>query len=468
MPATVAERLRSAYGESLRTKHDEGSFVPEPGTSDLPGHEIETAAGRCLLYEERYPLDHRHGGTELGACLELPPLAVACLARRRQLDALDLRQAIFLDTETTGLAGGTGTTAFLVGIGYFERVGAQFIAPYPVAADEGAMNCAPTTPNPHHPQPTTYSATHHPTPTTHFVIRQFFMRDFAEERAMLLALAEALERFRYVVTFNGKSFDWPLLETRYVLARLACPRPPELHLDLLHPSRRLWREQLESCSLGVLEEAILGHRRDLDVPSWAIPGLYAAFLRYGEAGPLRRVFTHNRHDLLSLVTLASQLGRRLADPLTCNLGALELLAIARLYEEIGSRDEACACLEVALEHTEQPLRGRVQLLLALYCKRAGHRERAFELWRELTLGPQAPISLVELAKHHEHQRRDPNAALAVVERALAALELREARDGSVRWRAERADLEKRLARLLRKRGSGAARRAPAIGVGATR
>jgi hypothetical protein len=407
--------------------HRPSSIVHGPESSGLPGREIETPFGCCLLYEERYALDHRHGGTELSDCLELPPRAAACLARWGRLEPLDLRQAVFLDTETTGLAGGTGTTAFLVGIGYF--------------ATKNAQPC--------------------------LKIRQFFMRDFAEERAMLFALREALEPFRYVVTFNGKSFDLPLLETRYVLARLPRPRAPELHLDLLHAARRLWREQLESCSLGFLEEAILGHRRDLDVPSWAIPGLYSAYLRYGEAGPLRRVFSHNRHDLLSLLALAGQIARRLADPLAASLGGFELLAIARLYEQIGLREEACACLEVALERSEQPLRGRVQLLLALYCKRAGRRERSFELWREITLRPPPPslgegqgwgpsaalISLIELAKHHEHQRRDPYAALGAVERALALVELGEAYDGGGDRHVERVDLERRLARLLHKVGS---------------
>jgi len=281
------------------------------------------------------------------------------------------------------------------------------------------------------------------------------MRDFGEERAMLLALAEALAPFKYAVTFNGKSFDLPLLETRYVMARLARRRwQPELHFDLLHPARRLWRERLESCSLAALEEAILGHRRESDVPSWAIPGLYAAYLRGSDPGSLEMVFNHNRHDLLSLVTLATQLGRRLAEPLEHRLGADELLAVARLYEGLGWRSEAAECLELALERAQHavPLRERIRLALALGYKRSGDRARAYKLWRELARGQSGIRGLIELAKHHEHQERDPTAALDCVEQALAILEVREARDGSDRWRAERADLERRLARLLRKRG----------------
>ena len=456
MSTPLADRLRAAFGSSLR-----GTVEPPPAparsqqATTLPGREIETEAGPCLVYEERYPLEHRHGGLSLGECLGLPPLALACLAKRRRLDGVDLREAVFIDTETTGLAGGTGTTAFLVGIGFFAvqaPVGAQFIAPIAqggpttqgssAGPQDGAMNCAPTGDG--HAR------------TAAFVVRQFFMRDFGEERALLVALAEALAPFRYAVSFNGKSFDLPLLETRYVLARMAKRRwQPELHFDLLHPARRLWRERLGTCSLAALEEAVLGHRRVADVPSWAIPSLYAAYLREGASGPLARVFSHNRHDLLSLAALVTHVGRRLAEPLGQTLGADELLAVARLYEELGLRSEAVACLEQALVLVdgsgEASLRERVRLALALCCKRDGRRERAFALWRELARGSAAITGLIELAKHHEHRERDALAALDCVEQALAIVELREARDGIGRWRNERAELERRLARLLRKR-----------------
>lgn len=423
--SSLADRLRRVYGATLRptsTAEPRVSDAPpevqptarveRAGVADLPARELETAAGRCLLVEARYPLDHSHGGVPLASWLELPVLAVRCLARRRDLPPIDLRATVFLDTETTGLAGGTGTTAFLIGLGCFT--------------DDA------------------------------FVVRQLFMRDFGEERALLLALEEALRPFRYAVTFNGKSFDLPLLEARFVLARLRRPWAPELHLDLLHPARRFWQARFQSCSLATLEEGVLGHRRALDVPSWMIPSLYASYLREGRAEPLQRVFSHNRHDVLSLVALAAQLGRRLAMPLAGDLGPDELLAAARVYEELGHRELACACLEAGLERAEPPLRQRLQLQLALLYRRTGQRERAFALWRELASARSfALVGLIEMAKHLEHQQRDVGAALELVEQALGILELRELRDGAWRWRAERADLERRLARLRRKRGLGA-------------
>jgi uncharacterized protein len=384
------------------------------GERAIPGQELHTEAGPCLVHEERYSLDHQHGGVRLTDCLALPPLALGLLLKQPTLGAIDLREAVFLDTETTGLAGGTGTTAFLVGIGYFasQQLG------------------------------------------THFVIRQFFMRDFVEERALLLALAEALAPFRHVVTFNGKSFDLPLLETRFVLARLGQRWRPELHFDLLHPARRLWRDCLESCSLGSLETSILDHERGPDVPSWLIPGIYAEYLRHGETGPLRRVFSHNRQDLLSLVALVTQVGRRLAAPLTSNLGPGELLAVARLYDELGLREQSCTLLEATsqMEMAAPPLRQQVEVALALAYRRFGRRDEAQAIWRRLASGSTTLLALIEQAKYEEHQRRQPAAALELVEQALTVLDLREARDGPGRWQAERTALERRQGRLLRKRG----------------
>ena len=273
----------------------------------LPGQELLTEAGPCLVYEERYPLDHQHGGVALADCLTLPPSPSACWSNASP--------------------GHRSTCA----------------KPSSSTPKPPAWPAAPAPPPSWSASATSPANNSTPDATRPFVIRQFFMRDFVEERALLLALAEALAPFRHVVTFNGKSFDLPLLETRFVLARLGPRWRPELHFDLLHPARRLWRQRLESCSLGALEAAILGHQRGPDVPSWLIPGIYAEYLRRGESGPLRRVFSHNRHDLLSLAALVTQVGRRLAAPLASDLDSGELLAVARLYDELGLRQQACSC-----------------------------------------------------------------------------------------------------------------------------
>jgi uncharacterized protein YprB with RNaseH-like and TPR domain len=368
----------------------------------------ETSNGSCFVAERVYPLSYRHGQHALGEALNVSSRAIGLIARRDAPANLDLRDALFLDTETTGLSGGTGTYAFLVGVGRFE--------------DRG------------------------------FVVRQLFMRDFGEERALLSELDALCESARVLVTFNGRAFDWPLLETRYLMAARARPRlRPVVHLDLLFPARRLWRGRLESCSLGTLERAVLGHLRERDVPGWAIPALYFRYLREGDSLPMRGVFRHNLVDVLSLATLLARLGCLLGEPLSSPCGPEDLLAVGRCYEDAGFAQEATDCYEHALALTPASASRRALMTrLALLHKRRGTTDVALRLWRELaTLGGD-PAALVELAKHCEHRARDFLAAVDLVEQALAVVELQTLHRGDAAIGAMRRDLERRLARLLRK------------------
>jgi uncharacterized protein YprB with RNaseH-like and TPR domain len=375
--------------------------------------------------ERDLALDHCHGEVALGRFLEITDRGLGCLARLAEPLDVDRESIAFLDTETTGLSGGTGTYVFMVGLAYFrgERL----------------------------------------------LVRQFFMRHHAEEPAMLAALAQVLGRHEAIVTFNGKSFDVPQLVTRYTANRQRPMVPTEIHLDLLHPSRRFWREQLESCTLGTLERAVLGHSRASDVPSWMIPELYFQYLRGGDARAMAAVFEHNLHDVLSLVALTCRLAGLLDDssePLaapdaasvpmpsrpTYTASVFELFGAARIYEDLGLLEEACARYEQALLlKRDTAVRARVASRLAALCKRAGNHERAVQLWRRLaSLGLTGCEPYVELAKHFEHRARDYDAAIEVVQEALTAVEVRALRQqpGAA---AERADLDRRLARLLAKR-----------------
>src|SRR5207245_11750591 len=215
----------------------------------------------------------------------LAPLDVFALVARVESEALAAYLLIFLVTETTGLAGGTGTYAFLVGAGWIE----------------GDV----------------------------FVVAQHFMRDLDEEPALLAALAPLLERAGGVVTFNGAGFDLPLLETRFVLARRRWPATLP-HLDLLRPSRRVWTGCFDDCRLGTLERDVLGLAREEDVPGALIPSLYFDWLRRRRAAPLARVFAHNRDDVLSLAALVGWFGVALgAAPA---LRAEEWAGLGRLWE----------------------------------------------------------------------------------------------------------------------------------------
>src|SRR5205809_706479 len=205
----------------------------EPLERVVGGELVETGAGSLLVVRREYPLEHRHGRVPLDG-VRRAPLDVLARVARVESEALAAERLLFLDTETTGLAGGTGTYAFLVGAGWIE----------------GDV----------------------------FVVAQHFMRDLDEEPALLAALAPLLERAGGVVTFNGAGFDLPLLETRFVLARRRWPATLP-HLDLLRPSRRVWTGCFDDCRLGTLERDVLGLAREEDVPGALIPSLYFDWVR---------------------------------------------------------------------------------------------------------------------------------------------------------------------------------------------
>jgi hypothetical protein len=424
MTVDLRERLRRALGASRPAAPDAGQT--EAPAEDRPptairklmsrerdihdlvaGAVVDGPFGACFVAERVFELDHLHGSEALGRFFDVSDRGLGCLARSAEPLGMDRESILFLDTETTGLAGGTGTYVFMVGAGFFR--GEQFI------------------------------------------VRQFFMRHHAEEPALLAVLNGLVGDFEAVVTFNGKSFDVPLLLTRYAQNRQRPALRASHHLDLLHPSRRVWRGRLDSCTLGTLEAAILGHERVRDVPSWMIPDLYFQYVRGAPPEPMALIFAHNLDDVLSLVALAYRLGRLLDDTVADDHDAHDLFAAARIFEDLGLVDAACDRYERALAAGNSvAVRAQVARRLALLCKRLGRTERALQLWRRLaTLRLTGCEPHVELAKHYEHRLRDYGAAIAMVEEALAIVELRQLRrlPGAA---AERRDLDRRLARLLAK------------------
>lgn len=417
----------------------QGEPDPQParipaGTGTRPiedvirGTVLTSGRGSCFLSERVLPLSHRHGRW---------PLELALQTQRPELDWLSfpgfvecgcLEHAVFVDIETTGLAGGTGTMPFLIGIGFFDG--------------------------------------------SAFVIHQYLMRGPQEEGAALAAVASAVEDRDTIVSFNGKAFDLPILETRYVLGRQRFPFPAD-HVDLLFGARRVWAPRLESCRLANLEYRVLGVIRDDDVPGALVPQIYQDYLRTGDGRYLQPVFEHNLLDVLSLVTLAGRLGQLRREPL-CALedDPVDLAALGRSFERAARAqggaggDGPCAAQEGSIlcyrEALAAGLTGtgaaRTLLALALLHKRRGERDAAVRCWQQLaalggigdqdgtgtscTADPASVRSaLVELAKHHEHTTRDLVAALHYAERAvqLAATP------------ADREALRHRIARLEARR-----------------
>lgn len=425
----------------LRTEAPAPEAVGSASIGQVLAGVVRRSSGgaECFVREVRFPGEHRHGALALAAAHDGDGHWLWRLAARRpppwqrpaepdEASALDWRRTLFLDTETTGLTGGPGTYVFLVGVGFFE----------PGSPPQPA-GCRPA-----------------------FVVRQYFMPDYPHEPALLDQLADLLPRFDTLVTLNGKSFDVPLLRTRYLAARRPSPLERQQHLDAIYPARRLWRGRLASCALGSLERHVLGIVRQGDVGGWEIPGRYFRYLRERDARPLAPVLQHNLDDVLGLLALTSRLGLLLRDPLTAN-DPRDLVPLARLFESHGDPERAIACYEAAIGGG---LPGHLVPLalrrLSQQYVRAGRWERALELWEGLVRhAPRREIwPYVELAKHYEHRARDVARASHYANRALEVAHWRAslghlAADGDpmVSLRA----LRHRLLRLERKRAQATAK-----------
>ena len=325
-------------------------------------------------------------------------------------EVADPEQWIFLDTETTGLAGGSGTYAFLVGLAWWEGGGLE--------------------------------------------VEQFFMRDYGEECSLLFALAERLAERRVLVTFNGKSFDWPLLETRYRMSRKIALPAPRAHLDLLHPARNLWRLRLGSVRLSELERHVLAWDRGADLMSDLIPRIYLDFIRGARPEQLLPVFHHNQMDLRGLAGLSRRILSLLGDAETQGQDGLELFGVSRICERRGNATRARKLYEQSIAsvlpiETDRAARRS----LARLAKRDGDFALACELWRcALGNSRQGYEAYEQLAIYHEHRARDPHQAREVVRQALD--ELRRANHtGAITpgaYREIRARFEHRMVRLERK------------------
>ncbi len=379
----------------------------------VPGAEVENERGICFVSQAAYPMETDRGGH---------PLADLLTRRSQSLTdpaEFDFRNAAFIDTETTGL-GGAGVYAFMVGVGTFE------------AGD--------------------------------FVVRQFFMRSPAEEPALLTAVAELLADRESLVTFNGRTFDVPLLRGRFSQNRrwlsAAAQEVPLLqngaaHLDLLHPARRLWRRRLQSVRLINLEEQILGlGRAESDVPGSLIPYLYIQYLQSGDATEMGRIFYHNREDIVSMVPLAERLCRIFDDPFApghrAEIHGLDMLSLGHTYESAGKLAEA----EAAFRHADADLTAAGDLAgladlfarLGTLLKRQERWAEAVELWERWisTIPGLDPTPYVELAKVYEWREPDLDKAAMWTGWALHTL-----RSAPIRQRnpAAIAELAHRLARI---------------------
>ncbi len=393
------------------------SDAPQALETLAPGELFETPHGKSYLIRTAHTPDHTHGTGVLHHWLAQNLSGAASFTNDSRLANVTPNRCVFLDTETTGLNAGAGTLVFLVGLGLFTESG--------------------------------------------FEVRQYFLRDPGEEPAMLHAIREVLDGCDALVTFNGRSFDMPLLDARYLLNRQHLPVSRWPNLDLLFPARRLWKRRLQSCRLASLETAILGVRRaGQDVPGWLIPQLYHEYLATGDARQMSRVLYHNLFDVLSMVTLATTVCQTFAqsfaqsDPVSASPVAEtiphdDLLSLARWYESLGKVHEAEDAYRAALRVARHENDQRLCLAgLAGLLKRQERLGEAEALWQTLVaLSPADPEPCLELAKYHEWTTHELELALVWTD---AAAQANSRRASPYLQQMTNQDIMHRRERLMRK------------------
>ena len=441
----LTSRLRSIVRPS-NTPPRELTYEPDTGRYEatididrvadvLGGRVVTNKHGRALIVDRRYESDRFHGTRRVGDChvedgdvlrlLDpgLPPATDH--TENRATDNTDdtAKRTLFVDLETTGLSGGAGTVAFLVGCGWF---------------DMGA-----------------------------FQVRQFLLTSYASERALLCAVAECFGATSLLVTYNGKTFDVPVMETRWLFHRMPLPLESVRHFDMLHPARRLWRAREDTardisgeggCRLGTLERVLCDVRRVGDIPGMDIPARYFGFLRSGNALPLEPVLEHNRLDLISLAAVCAHAVQLVEEGSARCRDAAEALALGKVYERAGCIDKAMTAYERAAAdpsaHIDVVLEAIYRLGVRL--RRDRRFNEAADCWRRLLevkqgrlgrrselLVPLRQYAVEALAIHREHRERDYEGAKELTLRLLE-----ESEEGHFRLKAEAT--QHRLARLEKK------------------
>lgn len=383
-------------------------LAPEPESRDhveewLTGEEVENASGRHYVSFRSWERHRRHGSMDISTLQDLPEDLLGAVSEGTVPAAPPTRWC-FLDTETTGLAGGSGTYAFLIGVGWVDETG--------------------------------------------FRLRQYFLREPGEEASALEALEEQLSQFDVMVTYNGKTYDQPLLETRYRMSRRKPPFERLAHMDLLHGARRLWKLRFESCRLVELEHQILGVERQGDVPGELIPYIYFDYLRKGEILRLVPVFHHNAIDVLTLACLTAIVPYAFRDPREAKLAhGAEMMGLARWLWKGERFEEALAWMRQAVERRlPDALLFRGLWDIAQLERKLGRQDAAVAAYASIASCRNAhqAQALEELAKHYEHRERNYAMALEFTRQAQSLC-----RTPELQHRRER--LERKLAPSLEPR-----------------
>ena len=360
----------------------------------------QPAEGEAVCRDCRHTAVYRPA-EEFPGAWDLTGEVLKLMSGKEMPAGLDPRRILYLDTETTGL-GGSGTVAFLVGMGWLNDSG--------------------------------------------FEVHQFLMRDYPEEPYLLKHVAAGLERFDVLCTFNGSTFDVPLLESRMLMNRMdrSCLEMP--HIDLLHMSRRLWKLRLGRCNLGRLEEVILGQPREEDLPGSEVPQRYFDYLKTKREDLLEEILKHNAQDIVSLCVLLNHMAKLYRHPEQIRFSE-DVYSMGQALDRTGQAERARACYHLA---RRGKMGAAASAALAVNWRRAGNWEEAARVWLEMAeTGRGGADPLIELAKYEEHGKRNLKAALYWTERAMAKLsEPGLGRDMTVQ--EQQKEVQYRYQRILRK------------------
>jgi uncharacterized protein len=388
-----------------RREHIVPASIPKARISAMPlehavaGEEARMSHGTFFVSRSTLNADDAHGHCRICDFAHPSMEAAAFLVGHQALKDMSISDGLFLDTETTGLAGGTGTFPFLIGLGWFEA---------------GS-----------------------------FITCQLFARDFSEEGAMLQYLSELASGKQFLVTFNGRAYDLNLLTTRFILNRSQNTLTTMPHIDLLHPSRRIFAHRLENARLSTIETHVLGVRRTGDVPGFEIPQRYFDWLQHRDGMLMEDVFKHNRLDIVSMASLLKCLADLVEDSQEMERGHHgDLLKLAGLIYERGDIDRAGGMLESLIMSDNQSVGMGARRSLSMIYKKTNRWEDAAKLWQDLvTADPHDVFAVEELAKYYEHHTHEYGKAIEIVHTIL--------NESNCLNNAERDSLDHRLQRLLR-------------------
>jgi len=327
----------------------------------IKGEWLYDSLGDVYKAHKLFPPGYTHGRFNLAP--DFPVYKVLKMSSIQDA-SIQLQDILFMDTETTGLSGGTGTMAFLVGLGYFSITG--------------------------------------------FNVDQFFLVDPTDEMGLLNILCNQVSKFKLIISFNGTSFDIPLLRTRFLLNRMNSPLPDLAHLDLLYLSRKIWGLHLQSLKLKDLENDILDFTRDGDeVPGWMVPQVYFDFVRSQDARLLKGVFYHNCMDVLSMAFIFNYICDLFLDPIgNEKVNQLEILSIARLVEKSGYIEESNLLYQFTFQNgLLESLPAKILFRFGLVCKQQNHLEIALEFWKK-AFEKGNYLAAIEISKFYEHRIKD--------------------------------------------------------------